>query len=67
MTGNPWIKGGTATIYYDGSGFRVTDDIATLLAKNGSCVIKDMPPGIWIVYITDQKTQVLVNSLKVTV
>ena len=67
MTGNPWIKGGTATLYNDGSHFRVTDDIATLLAKNGSGVIRNMPSGIWIVNITDQKTQVIINSLTVTV
>jgi hypothetical protein len=67
LTGNPWTEGGTATIYYDGSRFLVTDDIATLLAKNGSGAIKDMPSGVWIVYITDQKTQVVVNSLTVTV
>jgi hypothetical protein len=67
MTGNPWIKGGTATIYNDGSRFRVTDDIATLLAKNESGLIKNISSGIWIVNITDQKTQVLVNSLTVTV
>jgi hypothetical protein len=67
LTGNPWAKGGTATIYYDGSRFFVTDDIATLLAKNGSGAIKNMPSGVWIVYITDQKTQVVVNSLTVTV
>lgn len=67
MTGNPWIKGGTATIYNDGSHFRVTDDIATLLAKYGSGVIRSMPSGIWIVNITDQKTRVLINSLTVTV
>lgn len=67
MTGNLWTKGGTATLYYDGSRFRVTDDLATLIAKNGSGAIKDMPSGIWIVYITDQKTQVVVNSLTVTV
>jgi hypothetical protein len=67
MTGNPWIKGGTATIYYDGSHFRVTDDIATLIAKNGAGVIKDIPPGVWIVEIMDQKTKVLVNSFTVTV
>jgi hypothetical protein len=67
LTGNPWVKGETATIYYDGSRFLVTDDIATLLAKNGSGAIKDMPSGVWIVYITDQKTQVVVNSLTVTI
>jgi hypothetical protein len=67
MTGNLWTKGGTATLYYDGSRFRVTDDLATLIAKKGSGAIKDMPSGIWIVYITDQKTQVIVNSLTVTV
>jgi hypothetical protein len=67
LTGNPWANGGTATIYYDGSRFLVTDDIATLIAKNGSGAIRDMPSGIWIVYITDQKTQVVVNSLTVTV
>jgi hypothetical protein len=67
MTGDLWTKGGTATLYYDGSRFRVTDDLATLIAKKGSGAIKDMPSGIWIVYITDQKTQVVVNSLTVTV
>jgi hypothetical protein len=67
LTGNPWTNGGTATIYYDGSRFLVTDDIATLLAKNGSGAIRDMPSGVWIVYITDRKTQIVVNSMTVTV
>ena len=67
LTGNPWASGGAVTLYFDGSRFRVTDDLGTLLAKNGSGTLKDMPPGIWIVYITDQKTQVVVNSLTVTV
>jgi hypothetical protein len=67
QTGNPWSKGGTVTIYFDGSRFLVTDDIATLLAKNGSGAIRDMPSGVWIVYITDRKTQVVVNSMIVTV
>jgi hypothetical protein len=67
LTGNPWNNGVTATIYFDGSRFLVTDDIATLLAKNGSGAIKDMPSGVWIVYITDRKTQVVVNSMTVTV
>jgi hypothetical protein len=67
MSGNLWTKGGTATLYYDGTRFRVTDDLATLIAKKGSGAIKNMPSGIWIVYITDQKTQVVVNSLTVTV
>jgi hypothetical protein len=67
MTGNPWARGGTATIYYDGSHFLVTDDIVTLLAKNGSMSLRNIPSGVWIVYITDQKTQVIVNSVTVTV
>jgi hypothetical protein len=67
LTGNPWARGGTVTIYFDGSRFLVTDDIATLLAKNGSGAIRDMPSGVWIVYITDRKTQVVVNSMIVTV
>jgi len=67
LTGNPWSKGGTVTIYFDGSRFLVTDDIATVLAKNGSGAIRDMPSGVWIVYITDRKTQIVVNSMTVTV
>ncbi|MFY9749922.1 MAG: hypothetical protein WAK75_05010 [Methanoregula sp.] len=66
MTGNPWESGGTAIIYYDGSRFWVTDNYTFPAAKNGSVGIADMPPGIWVIYITDQQTQVVVNSLAVT-
>ena len=66
MTQNPWADGGTVTIYYDGSRFWDTDNFSALEAKSGSGGIAGIPPGIWIVYITDQQTQVIVNSLEVT-
>jgi len=66
MTQKPWADGGTVTIYYDGSRFWDTDDFNALAAKSGSGGIAGIPPGIWIVYITDQQTQVVVNSLAVT-
>ena len=66
MTQNPWTDGGTVTIYYDGSRFWDTDDFSAVAAKSGSGRIAGIPPGIWIVYITDQQTQVIVNSLAVT-
>ncbi|HVP95542.1 hypothetical protein [Methanoregula sp.] len=67
MGTNLWTEGGTATIYYDGSRFWVADNLTSLIAKNGSGGITDIPSGIWIIYITDQQTQVVVNSLAVTV
>jgi len=66
MTGNTWESGETVIIYYDGSRFWATDNLTSLTTKNGSGGIADMPPGIWVVYITDQQTQVVVNSLAVT-
>ncbi len=67
MTGNPWARGGTVIIYSDGSRFLATDDFVTLITKNGPGVIAGIPPGIWIIYLTDQRTHVVVNSLEVTV
>jgi len=66
MSASPWANGGTVTIYYDGSRFWVTDNLTTFLAQNGSGGIADTPPGIWIIYITDQQTQIVINSLAVT-
>ena len=66
MTGNPWESGGTAIIYYDGSRFWVTDNLTSPAAKNGSGGIARSATGIWVIYITDQQTQVVVNSLAVT-
>lgn len=67
MTGKPWTRGGIITIYFDGSQFWYTDDISTFVARSGSGGLTSMPHGIWIIYITDQTTQVVVNSLEVTV
>lgn len=64
MTGNPWAQGGSVTIYSDGSQFWATDNPATLAMKGNTAGI---PPGIWIIYITDRQTQVVVNSLEATV
>lgn len=66
MTGHPWSPGGTATVFYDGSAFRVTDDPAGVVAKYGN-TIRDMPSGTWLIYITDVNTRIVVNSLSVTV
>ena len=66
MTGRPWADGGTVTVYYDGSRFWDTDDFGAVVARNGSGGVAGIPPGIWIVYITDQQTRVVVNSLAVT-
>jgi len=67
MTGNPWARAGIITIYFDGSHFWATDDISTVIARNGQGALTDMPHGLWIIYITDQATKVVVNSLAVTV
>jgi hypothetical protein len=66
ITGNPWESGGTAIIYYDGSRFWITDNLTSPAGKNGSGGIAGLPSGIWVIYITDQQTQVVVNSLAVT-
>jgi hypothetical protein len=66
MTGNTWDSGETAIIYYDGSRFWVTDNLTSPAAGNGPGGIAGMPSGIWVIYITDQQTQVVVNSLEVT-
>jgi hypothetical protein len=67
MNGNSWVRGGIITIYFDGSHFWATDDISTVIARNGQGSLTGMPHGVWIIYITDQATKVVVNSLAVTV
>jgi len=67
MSGRPWASGGTAILFYDGSSFRVTDDPQALLEEHGGNAIRNMPPGTWLVYITDKATRIVVNSFSVTV
>lgn len=66
MATNPWAPGGTVIIYFDGSRFWAAENFTPLSVRNGSGGIAGLPPGIWIVYITDRQTQVVVNSLAVT-
>ncbi len=66
MSGRPWAPGETATIFYDGNSFWVTDDPQALVSEYGSAAIRDIPPGTWLVYITDKTTQVVVDSFSVT-
>lgn len=65
-TGKPWADGGTVIIYYDGSQFWDTDNFSAVISGKGTGGITGIPPGIWIIYISDQQTQVVVNSLAVT-
>jgi len=67
MSGRPWVAGGTATIFYDGSSFWVTDDPVALVAGDCGNAIRNMPSGTWLIYITDKTTRVVVNSFSVTV
>ena len=68
ITDNTWNSGDTVTIYEDASGYWVTDNITTRIAgisKFGPLV--DMPGGNYTVNVIDQKAEVLVAAVPVTI
>jgi len=54
-----WRAGDTIYIYYDGSSYLVSDTVPT--------VVTDLDSGTWTVKVIDNKVQVLLHTLPVTI
>jgi PKD repeat protein len=68
ITDNTWSSGDTVTIYEDGSGYWVTNDINARIAKAGTVgPLVDLPGGNYTVNIVDRKADVLIAAVPINV